>query len=229
MTEGPRERKQMWVADVVLRRAARLVPVTLETPAVPTDLDAIDVSGARARNLSNLDRLAALGRERDLRGAFWRDLMRACEMLELPDRMVELTSHYRAALQRVGVPPTGEGIALGEVSTPDPKPAVLWLEFEHWTPSPDEDPAREFFNMTVTCTDGVRYALNVWTYGYFELARAEAISETNTLGGRFLEPPDLFVEVMNRALIEQVVATLIAQGRMRPEWRVPEEAPGDAG
>jgi hypothetical protein len=64
----------MWVADVVLRRAARIVPVTLETPAVPTDLHAIDVPAARAQNLANLDRLAALGRERDLRGAFWGDL-----------------------------------------------------------------------------------------------------------------------------------------------------------
>lgn len=100
----------MWVADVVLRRAAGLVPVTLETAAIPADLDSIDVRAARAQNLANLDRLAALGRRRELRGGFWRDLMRACEMLELPDRMIELTSHYRAALQRVGTASTLEGI-----------------------------------------------------------------------------------------------------------------------
>lgn len=96
----------MWVTDVVLRRAARLVPIALPGPELPTDLDAIDVTFARAANLANLDRLEALGRERELRGGFWRDLMRACEMLEVPDRMAILQSHYRAALQRVGVPIT---------------------------------------------------------------------------------------------------------------------------
>lgn len=100
----------MWVADVVLRRAARLVPLTLPGPELPTDLDSIDVATARAANLTNLDRLETLGRERDLRGGFWRDLMRACEMLDLPDRMVILKSRYRSALQRVGVPITRDDI-----------------------------------------------------------------------------------------------------------------------
>jgi hypothetical protein len=102
VTAGPREPKQMWVADVVLRRAARLVPVTLANPALPTDPDLIDVAAARDDNRANLDLLETLGRERDLRGGFWRDLMRACEMLNVPDRMEALSSHYRAALQRVG-------------------------------------------------------------------------------------------------------------------------------
>lgn len=60
----------MWVAEIVLRRAARLLPVTLSTPALFTDLDAIDVAAARLRNLVNLDLLESLGRERDLRGGF---------------------------------------------------------------------------------------------------------------------------------------------------------------
>jgi hypothetical protein len=111
MTAGPREQKRMWVADVVLRRAARLVPITLPDVGLPTDLDSIDVTAARAGNLANLNRLETLGCQRGLRGGFWRDLMRACEMLELPDRMAALTSHYRAALQRVGAPTTRDQIA----------------------------------------------------------------------------------------------------------------------
>jgi len=102
VTAGSREPKQMLVADVVLRRAARLVPVTLEDPALPTELDLIDIAAARVENLANLDLLETLGRQRDLRGGFWRDLMRACEMLNVPERMEALSSHYRAALQRVG-------------------------------------------------------------------------------------------------------------------------------
>lgn len=95
------ERKGMWVADVLLRRAAMLVPIELPEPALPTELDSIDVNAARVANLRNLDFLEAVGRERELRGGFWRDLMRACEMLECPDRMPRLVAQYRAALQRV--------------------------------------------------------------------------------------------------------------------------------
>jgi len=37
-----------------------------------------------------------------VKGGFWRGLMRACEMLDFPDRMPSLVVQYRAALQRVG-------------------------------------------------------------------------------------------------------------------------------
>jgi hypothetical protein len=53
-------------------------------------------------NLANLDLLESAGRAGDLRGGFWRDLMRACDMLGLDDRMPVLVAEYRAALQRVG-------------------------------------------------------------------------------------------------------------------------------
>jgi len=47
----------MWVADVVLRRAARLVPVELPGPELPTDLDSINVQAARDAGLRNLELL----------------------------------------------------------------------------------------------------------------------------------------------------------------------------
>jgi hypothetical protein len=56
------ERKRMWVADVVLRRAAELVAVELASEPLPTDLDKIDVPTARAANRANLDVLESLGR-----------------------------------------------------------------------------------------------------------------------------------------------------------------------
>lgn len=105
MSSAPRDQKKMWVADVVLRRAARLVPAALAGMALPTELDKIDVASARTANLKNLDFLESLGVNRDLRGGFWRDLMRACEMLDSPERMERLTDQYRAALQRVGESP----------------------------------------------------------------------------------------------------------------------------
>ncbi len=98
---GP-DQKKMWVADVVLRRAARLVPVELPGPELPTDLDSINVQAARNAGLRNLELLQTAGRQVPLKGGFWRDLMRACEMLDCPDRMPSLVMQYRAALQRVG-------------------------------------------------------------------------------------------------------------------------------
>lgn len=102
MSSALRDQKKMWVADVVLRRAARLVPTDFAETALPIDLDKIDLASARAVNLKNLDLLESLGSGLDLRGGFWRDLMRACEMMDSPERKERLTAHYRAALQRVG-------------------------------------------------------------------------------------------------------------------------------
>ena len=97
-----RDQKKMWVADVVLRRAARLVPVELLDPELPIELDSINVPAARAACLRNLEFLQTVGCQVPLKGGFWRDLMRACEMLDCPDRTAPLVSEYRAALQRVG-------------------------------------------------------------------------------------------------------------------------------
>ena len=97
-----RDQKKMWVADIVLRRAARLVPVELPGPELPIALDDINVPAAREANLRNLEFLETAGGQASLKGGFWRDLMRACEMLECPARMPPLVSQYRVALQRVG-------------------------------------------------------------------------------------------------------------------------------
>lgn len=97
------ERKRMWVTDVVLRRAAQLVPIQLASAVLSTDLDQIDVAAARVTNLKNLDLLESVGRaHHHLKGGFWRDLLRACETLGLDDRRPLLVAEYNAALQRVG-------------------------------------------------------------------------------------------------------------------------------
>lgn len=101
MSSIGRDQKKMWVADVVLRRAARLVPVELPGPELPTHLDSINVRVARDAGLKNLELLQAADRQVPLKGGFWRDLMRVCEMLDCPDRMPSLVVQYRAALQRV--------------------------------------------------------------------------------------------------------------------------------
>jgi hypothetical protein len=97
----------------------------------------------------------------------------------------------------------------------------LWLEFEHWQPTPDDDPTNNFFNMIIVLEDGRRYALNVWTFAYFARAQAEERASGEALGGRYLLPPDLFVERLDRGLLEEVVADLLRNGDLRKEWRTP--------
>lgn len=100
MSEMIRDEKSMRVADAVLRRAAHLVPVMLSGTDLFSGLE-IDVPAAREANLRNLAILESVGREVELKGAFWRDLIRACELLDCPDRMPSLVAQYHAALQRV--------------------------------------------------------------------------------------------------------------------------------
>ncbi len=82
----------------------------------------------------------------------------------------------------------------------------LWLEFELWQSVPEFDPADDFFNMIVKLADGSEYALNVWTYKFLSKAIADAKFNGDSLGGRYLLPPNLFVERLDRELLEETVA-----------------------
>lgn len=99
----------------------------------------------------------------------------------------------------------------------------LWLEFEHWVEDDASDPYDDIFNMSITLADGTRYALNVWTYLAFERIRAVVASAGENLGGLYLEPPDLFIERLDRGVCERVVADLIARDGLRDEWRVGDD------
>ncbi|HTN86450.1 MAG TPA: hypothetical protein VL242_22270 [Sorangium sp.] len=113
--------------------------------------------------------------------------------------------------------------ASSTVDTAMGRPFELWLEFEHWVAPTGEDPANDFFNMGITLPSGARYALNVWTYRAVEAARRDAALAGENLSGRYLEPPDLLVERMDRALLEAVVGDLLARNALREAWRVAEE------
>jgi hypothetical protein len=105
----------------------------------------------------------------------------------------------------------------------------LWLEFEQWEPKPDDDPTDDFFNMQVKLADGRRYALNVWTFKFLQKGRypwpyEEGVGEPE----EYLLPPDLFVERLDRGLLERVVRRMLAEDEMKPEWLCPpEEEPGE--
>ncbi len=99
----------------------------------------------------------------------------------------------------------------------------LWLEFELWQSVPEFDPADDFFNMTVKLTDGSEFALNVWTYKFLSRAITDCKESGEGLGGKYLFPPDLFVERLDRGLMEEIVSDLIARGQMKQHWLVAPE------
>ncbi|WP_437832113.1 VOC family protein [Sorangium sp. So ce1153] len=139
-------------------------------------------------------------------------------VLEDPDRnQVEITRAHGDVRQ-----PAGASTVL-TAETATGRPFELWLEFEHWVAPAGDDPTDDFFNMAITLPSGVRYALNVWTYKAVEAARKDAALGGENLSGRYLEPPDLLVERMDRALLEAVVGDLLARNALREAWRVAEE------
>jgi hypothetical protein len=102
----------------------------------------------------------------------------------------------------------------------------LWLEFEIGDPTqPGNRPTQNFANIRIKVADGRRYALNVWTFDFLPHARYPWPYETQPAGtsSRYVVGPDLFVERLDRATIESVVAEMIARGELKPEWLLRED------
>jgi hypothetical protein len=68
--------------------------------------------------------------------------------------------------------------------------------------------------------DGRTFALNVWTYKFLSRAIEEARESGEHLSGAYLPPPDLFVERLDRSLLEAVVSDMIAQNTLPPHCKV---------
>jgi hypothetical protein len=98
---------------------------------------------------------------------------------------------------------------------------TLWLEFENCITEPTDDPTHDFCNIIITLRNGKQYALNIWTFKYFDTAVRQSKNESSVLFGKFLKPPDLFVERLDRNLIEDVVGNLIELNELNPAWECP--------
>lgn len=89
---------------------------------------------------------------------------------------------------------------------------TLWLEFEHVEHDYPVDPYKDFFNCVIRTEDGRDCALNVWTFGVVgEFVEHDRASGKN-LSGRYMLPPDLLVEKVDRDLMEEVVRELLESG-----------------
>jgi hypothetical protein len=97
----------------------------------------------------------------------------------------------------------------------------LWLEFEEWVAKDGDDPEDDEFNMKVILDDGRTFALNVWTYQFLSRAIENARESGDCLGGSYLPPPDLFVQRLDRSLLEAVVSDMIARDLLPAHCKVP--------
>lgn len=86
----------------------------------------------------------------------------------------------------------------------------LWLEADHV-----EEEINDFCNVVVTLTTGERYALNVWNFAFFEVARHQGETVGSPAIDRtYLLPPDLFVADLSRATLTAVIEELLRKGLM---------------
>jgi hypothetical protein len=77
--------------------------------------------------------------------------------------------------------------------------------------------------MQVTLSNGIKYALNVWAYKSLWRIVKDCQETGECMHGIYLAPPDLFVQRLDRTLIEKMIADLISKGELKEEWRVLEE------
>ena len=101
-------------------------------------------------------------------------------------------------------------------------PFSLWLEFEAYAdtyPGPDDDPECDFCNASITIDDIV-FGINIWTFGFVEYARSfdETSGEAKPEKARFLIPPDLLVDRLDRTTIEHAIHALLSQGSLPSHW-----------
>ena len=102
----------------------------------------------------------------------------------------------------------------------------LWLETELGDPDlPANSPTENFCNINITFPDGRRYALNIWTFDFLPLARYDwpyDIREGQE-PAKYVFPPDLFVERLDRATIETVIIELLTTDSMNSDWLCPPD------
>lgn len=96
----------------------------------------------------------------------------------------------------------------------------LWSEAEALS-----EPVDDVCNISVTLDDGRRYALNVWTFSFFETARSDGEGGASAgLSAAYMLPPDLFVADLSRATLEAVIGDLLDHGALPDHCLVTDDA-----
>ncbi|WP_111595113.1 hypothetical protein [Chitinophaga dinghuensis] len=98
----------------------------------------------------------------------------------------------------------------------------LRLEFEEIDPG-NWNIENEYCNVMVRLPNETYYAINVWTYKFFETA----VSENTGEGKSYVVPPDLFVKELSRACIQETIQSLLEVGPLE-QMLNPSVGPYDA-
>lgn len=97
----------------------------------------------------------------------------------------------------------------------------IWIEAEHLA-----EEVNDFCNVAVYFSTGQRYALNVWTFDFFAVARADGeLNASPAAKHLYLHPPDLFAADLTRPTLEKVIVDIIEHGRLPARCLMPDEAP----
>lgn len=103
----------------------------------------------------------------------------------------------------------------------EPLQARIWIEAEHLA----ED-VNDFCNIAIYLSTGDRYALNVWTFDFFDVARADGeMHASPEVKHLYMHPPDLFVQDLTRPTVQQAVVDILERGRLPARCLMPDEAP----
>ena len=103
--------------------------------------------------------------------------------------------------------------------------ARIWIEAEHLAEDVDD-----FCNVVVYLPTGERYALNVWTFDFFTVARAQGeFRASPAVKHLYMRPPDLFVQDLTRPTLERVIVDVLERGALSPANRMPADAPDPEG
>lgn len=99
--------------------------------------------------------------------------------------------------------------------------ARIWIEAEHLAEDVDD-----FCNVVVYLSTGERYALNVWTFDFFEVARSQGeFRASPAVKHLYMRPPDLFVKDLTRPTLERVIVDVLERGALPASARMPTDAP----
>lgn len=84
----------------------------------------------------------------------------------------------------------------------------FWCELDELKPA-DYDPACDCCDIVATMSDGRHYRFRVWTYSFLEELVSRDRESGERLGGKYMLPPDLFVERLDRDLLQRAVADML--------------------
>jgi len=101
-----------------------------------------------------------------------------------------------------------------------PRIVDVQLDFETVDSDDSGDPENDFCQVAVELGDGRFYALNVWTFKFFETTTADYQQLGENLSGTYSLAPDLFVERLDQLTVERAIRDLAKSDALPEQCRM---------